>query len=433
MFDLKALNAVFEQLEEERGLPRQKLIEAVEASLASAYKKEYGKKGQMIHASFNPEDGSTKFWQTKKIVDTSLVIMPEEDESTLSPEDIRPRFNSEHHITLEDAKFLKKDAQIDEEIIFPLEDKTDFGRIAAQTAKQVIIQKIRETERGIVMEQYAEQEGKIVTGTVERMDRGEIIVNLGRTLASLPYNEQIHSERFHQGDRIHAFLFRVNPDSRDSFLQLSRSHPKFLAALFEQEVPEIQAGSVEIKAIAREPGERSKIAVHTNDESIDPIGAMVGQRGTRVSTVMGELHGEKIDIIEWSEDPVQFIADSLSPAEVFDVELDETNKRAVVSVDASQQSLAIGKGGQNVRLAARLTGWKIDIKSSGGESASFNTASNEVNETKESSDNDIDSNKSDITENLENIGDTDAVEETDENASSDTIETEDEATTNTEE
>ncbi len=363
MFDLKALNAVFDQLEEERGLPRQKLIEAVEAALASAYKKEYGKKGQQIHASFNPNDGSTTFWQTKKIVDQSLVIMPNENEEDLSLEDIRPRFNSEQHITLEDAKFLKKDAVVGEEIVFPLDDKTDFGRIAAQTAKQVIIQKIRETERNIVMEQYAGQEGKIVTGTVERMDRGEIVVNLGRTLASLPYNEQIHNERWHQGDRIMAYLFRVNPESRESFLQLSRSHPKFLVALFEQEVPEIQSGVIEIKAIAREPGERSKIAVYTTDESIDPIGSMVGQRGTRVSTVMGELHGEKIDIIEWSEDPVQFIADSLSPAEVFDVELNEEQKQAVVSVDDNQQSLAIGKGGQNVRLAARLTGWKIDIRS----------------------------------------------------------------------
>ena len=367
MFDLKVISAVFAQLEEERGIPRTKIIEAIEAALATAYKKEYGKKGQIVRCSFDPESGKTDFYQVKIVVDNSRVIMPEEDEDALPDTDDRIRFNSEHHIIIEDARLIKKGTELDEEIVFPLETKSDFGRIAAQTAKQVIIQKIREAEKESVLTEYGEREGEIISGTVERVERGNIYLNMGRAVAVLPYEEQIPGERYRQGERIRGYLFKVDDATRGVFLKVSRSHPKFLEALFRAEVPEINAGTVEIKAVAREAGSRSKVATFSNDAHIDPVGSLVGQRGVRVTTVMSEVGGEKIDIIEWSENPAQFIEDSLSPAKVISVELDETEHKATITVAEDQQSLAIGKGGQNVRLAAKLTGWKIDIKSAKGE------------------------------------------------------------------
>ncbi len=367
MFDLKAMSAVFAQLEEERGIPRTKIIEAIEAALATAYKKEYGKKGQIIRCSFDADSGKTDFYQVKIVVDESRVIMPEEDEDALADDDVRIRYNSEHHITKEDAKFIKKGAQVDEEVIFPLETKSDFGRIAAQTAKQVIIQKIREAEKESVISEYGERSGEIISGTVQRVERGNIYLDMGRAVAVLPYEEQIPGERYRQGERIRAYLFRVEDATKGVFLKVSRSHPKFLEELFRAEVPEINAGTVEIKAVAREAGSRSKVATFSNDSHIDPVGSLVGQRGVRVSTVMSELSGEKIDIIEWSENPIQFIEDALSPAKVINVDLSEEEHKATVAVSEDQQSLAIGKGGQNVRLAAKLTGWKIDIKSVQGE------------------------------------------------------------------
>ena len=367
MFDLKAMSAVFAQLEEERGIPRTKIIEAIEAALATAYKKEYGKKGQIIRCSFDADSGKTDFYQVKIVVDESRVIMPEEDEDALADDDVRIRYNSEHHITKEDAKFIKKGAQVDEEVIFPLETKSDFGRIAAQTAKQVIIQKIREAEKESVISEYGERSGEIISGTVQRVERGNIYLDMGRAVAVLPYEEQIPGERYRQGERIRAYLFRVEDATKGVFLKVSRSHPKFLEELFRAEVPEINAGTVEIKAVAREAGSRSKVATFSNDSHIDPVGSLVGQRGVRVSTVMSELSGEKIDIIEWSENPIQFIEDALSPAKVINVDLNDEEHKATVAVSEDQQSLAIGKGGQNVRLAAKLTGWKIDIKSVQGE------------------------------------------------------------------
>ena len=397
MFDLKAMNAVLAQLEEERGIPQAKIIEAIEAALATAYKKEYGKKGQIIRCSFDLDSGKTDFYQVKIVVDNSRVIMPEEDEDTLPENDERIRFNSEHHITTDDAKFIKKGAKVDEEVVFPLEIKTDFGRIAAQTAKQVIIQKIREAERESVVSEYGAREGEIISGTVQRVERGNIYLDMGRAVAVLPYEEQIPGERYRQGERIRAFLFRVEDATKGVFLKVSRSHPKFLEALFKTEVPEINTGTVEIKAVAREAGARSKVATFSNDSHIDPVGSLVGQRGVRVSTVMSELAGEKIDIIEWSEDPAQFIEDSLSPAKVVNVDLDEAEHKATVTVSEDQQSLAIGKGGQNVRLAAKLTGWKIDITSVKGE---------EVTETEgKSIDEEVDEIETNLSEEKEVIAD----------------------------
>jgi len=381
MFDLKVIHSVLEQLEEERGIPKEKIIEAIEMALATAYKKEYGKRGQIIRAKFDLNSGKTEFLQVKKVADESKVIFEEEGTEVERAEgDERVFYNPEHHILIEDAKKIKRDVALDEEIIFPLENKSDFGRIASQTAKQVIMQKIREAEKVSVLSEFGTHEGEIVSGTVQRLERGNIFVDMGRATGILPYEEQIPGERFAQGERIRAFLYRVEETPRGIFLRLSRSHPKFLEKLFEQEAPEIANGVVEIKAIAREAGFRSKIAAHSKDDHVDPVGSLVGQRGVRVSTVMSELGGEKIDIIEWSPDIKKFIEDALSPAKVLSVETNEDTKEARVQVSEEQQSLAIGRGGQNVRLAAKLTGWKIDIQSTKGENlaeASAETPSEE--------------------------------------------------------
>ncbi len=369
MFDLKVIHSVLQQLEEERGIPKEKMLEAIELALATAYKKEYGKKGQIIRSVFDQNTGKVEFYQVKVVVDESKVIMEDEidevDLKTIDQDSIKVRFNPEHHILIADAKKIKRDAKLDDEIVFPLEIKENYGRIAAQTAKQVIIQKIREAEKVSVMNEFGQKEGEIVSGTVQRIERGNIFIDMGRALGVISYEEQIPSEHYKQGERIRAYLCAVEETPKGILLKLSRSHPKFLAKLFEIEAPEIAQKVVEIKAIAREAGARSKIAVHSTDSHIDPIGSLVGQRGVRVSTVMSELGGEKIDIIEWREDPSKFIEESLSPAKIVDIELIKEENRAIVKVSEDQQSLAIGKGGQNVRLAAKLTGWKIDIQSVG--------------------------------------------------------------------
>jgi N utilization substance protein A len=372
MFDLKVISSVLTQLEEERGIPREKVLEAIEMALATAYKKEYGKKGQIVRAKFDLNTGATSFYQVKIVVDKSKVIMEDEDVSNEIREDgtvdERTHYNPEQHILVDDARKMKKDVNLDDEMIFPLETKDDYGRIAAQTAKQVIIQKIREAEKGSVLLEYAKRQGEILSGTVQRVERGTMFIDLGRTSGVLPYEEQIPSERYKQGERIRVYLAAVEESPKGVYLRLSRAHPKFLEKLFEVEAPEIASGIVSIKAVAREAGSRSKVAVMSNDSHIDPIGSLVGQRGARVNTVTSELGGEKIDIIEWSADPKEFIKEALSPAKIVSIELNQAEMKATVTVAEDQQSLAIGKGGQNVRLAAKLTGWKIDIISSGAPS-----------------------------------------------------------------
>ncbi|USN94727.1 MAG: transcription termination/antitermination protein NusA [Candidatus Nomurabacteria bacterium] len=367
MLDLKVLSSALEQLEEERKIPKEKILEAINQALAAAYKKEYGKKGQIVRANFDTETGEMTFEQVKIVVDESTVRILEEGEEDEvvegeEGEDVLPRYNEEHHIMLEDAKIIKADASLGDELVFPLETKTDFGRIAAQTAKQVIIQKIREAEKDAVHEEFGEREGEIVSGIVQKIDRGMVILDLGRATGIIPPEEQPNGEHYRRGDRLKAYLYEVEDGPRGINLRLSRTHPRFIERLFEIEVPEITAGTVEIKAIAREAGSRTKMAVYSEDEHIDPVGSCVGQKGIRVSTVMSELGNEKIDIIPWSEDMGRYIANSLSPAKVLDVEINEEEKQAFVEVTGDQLSLAIGKGGQNVRLAAKLTGWKIDIK-----------------------------------------------------------------------
>ncbi len=402
MFDLKVMNSVLGELEEERGIPREKVIEAIEAALATAYKKEYAKRGQIIRAKMDLNSGTTEFQQVKEVVDETTVRFVNEDEPDFAEAssgkeeyevDVEgnpiiplPRFNPEQHITLADAKSIKRDAKVGDELIFPLETKDDYGRIAAQTAKQVIIQKIREAEKVSVVAEFGKRQGEIVTGTVQRMERGNIFVDLGRATGILPYDEQIPGERYRQGERIRALLYQVEESTRGIYLRLSRANPQFLAKLFEMEAPEAANGVVVFKAIAREAGSRSKVAVASSDAHVDPVGSLVGQRGVRVSTVTSELGGEKIDIIEWSEDPKHFIEEALSPARITEVELDETEHKATIKVAEDQQSLAIGRGGQNVRLAAKLTGWRIDIQSTHGDKVAAEesgVASEEPGETEE--------------------------------------------------
>lgn len=359
MLDIKALKLALEQLESERRISRDRLVDAIEQSLAAAYKKEYGKKGQVIRAQIDLEAGTVNFEQVKTVVDDSLVRFEEEP---ASEEDEREHFNEEKHLLLDDARIMKSDAQIGDEIVFNLEPKDDFGRIAAQTAKQVIMQRIREAERTSIMDEFGGKEGDIISGYVQKIDRGNVYIDFNRAVGVLPANEQIPGERYARGARIRAYLYHVEESPRGITLRLSRTHPKFLEKLFALESPEVSSGVVEIKSIAREPGSRSKIAVWTEDQNIDPVGSCVGQKGVRVSTVMNELGGEKIDIIEWSPDTEEFVRKSLSPAKVLDLELNEEEHKATIEVTPDQLSLAIGKGGQNVRLAAKLTGWKIDIK-----------------------------------------------------------------------
>ncbi len=366
MFDLKVLNSALDQLAEERGIPKEKTIEAIEDALAAAYKKDYGKRGQIVRAHFDLASGKTDFYQVKIVVDESMLKSEDEGEAPADESDTKVNFNEEHHLMLEDARRIKKDAKTGDELVFPLEPKDDYGRIAAQTAKQVIIQKIREAEKTSVLEEYGKRTGEVVSGHVQRQERGNVFVDLGRATGLLYRMDQIPGEFYRQGERIRALLVAVEETPRGINLRLSRAHPQFVAKLFEVESPEIASGTVEIKAIAREAGSRTKIAVHSNDENIDPQGSVIGQRGVRVSTVISELGGEKIDVTEWSELPENFIANALSPGKVQSIELDEDLKEASVTVDEDQLSLVIGKGGQNVRLAAKLTGWRLDIVTPAG-------------------------------------------------------------------
>ncbi len=381
MIDLKTINAVLGEFED-RGISRATMIEAIESAMATAYKREYGKRGQVVHAKLDLNTGTISFEQVKTVVDDTTVRFPAPDEEPVArahehshsfhgeeeqlAEGELPRFDSEKHILLNDAKMIKRGASVGEEIIFPLEPQDDFGRIAAQTAKQVVIQKVREAEKLSMMEEFGEKKGQIVSGIVQRMERGAIFVDLGRTTGIIPYEEQIPGERYRMGERIRAYLYAVDEGFRGVYLRLSRAHPKFVVKLFEMEAPELAAGSIEVKALAREPGSRTKIALASKDPHVDPVGSLVGQRGVRVSTVMSELGGERIDIIEWNDDASSFIKEALSPATPLEVVLDEADHRATVTVAEDEQSLAIGRGGQNVRLAAKLTGWNIDIVSAGG-------------------------------------------------------------------
>jgi N utilization substance protein A len=368
MFEIKELTKALKQVAEEKGLEPAKVLEAIEASLAAAYKKEYRERGEVIKAELDLQTGDLNFWQVKAVVAPEEVRVVEEGEEEVAEaqsseeEQKLPRYNPERHIFLAAAKKIKKNVASGEELNFPLEQREDFGRIAAQIAKQTIIQKLRESERESILGEWRGKEGQIVSGIVQRFERGNVYIDLGRAIGVMFANESIPGEHYRPNERLRFFVMAVQEDTRLPGIILSRSHPKFVNKLFELEVPEIADGTVEIKAITREPGSRTKIAVSSNSEGVDPIGACVGQRGTRVMAVNNELGQEKIDIIEWSGEPQKFIANALSPAKVEAVEAFDRHE-ARVYVPEDQLSLAIGRGGQNVRMAAKLTGWRIDVRS----------------------------------------------------------------------
>ncbi|MFJ7735192.1 transcription termination factor NusA [Lysinibacillus sp. NPDC097287] len=328
-------------LEEQKGISRDVLIEAIEAALVTAYKRNFNQ-AQNVRVDLNLDKGSMRVFSRKDVVE--------------EVEDDRLQ------ISLEDAKAINPAYEL-EDIVEQEVTPRNFGRIAAQTAKQVVTQRVREAERGIIYEQYVDREDDIVTGVVERLDARNIYVGLGKVEAALPQNEQIQGETYNPHDRIKVYITKVERTTRGPQVIVSRTHPGLLRRLFEMEVPEIYEGIVEIKSIAREAGDRSKISVFAHNEEVDPVGSCVGAKGARVQTIVNELNGEKIDIVEWSEDPVVFVANALSPSKVLDVQVNEEEKSTTVVVPDYQLSLAIGKRGQNARLAAKLTGWKIDIKS----------------------------------------------------------------------
>ena len=366
--DLKALVQTVNQISEEKGIKPERVLEAIEGALASAYRREYDRRDLNIKAKLDPETGNVTFTQIKEVVDKKNVRILEESggaeiDEVESEEEKQPRYNPERHIFLEEAKKEKKDAEVGEEIEFPLsESGVDFGRIAAQTAKQVVLQKIREAERDSIIEEFKDKEGGIISGVVQRFERGNVYIDLGRTTGIMFSNESIPGEHYRTGERLRFYVLGVQSESRTPGIILSRAHPNFVSKLFELEIPEIADGVVEIKAISREPGSRTKVAVSSNVDGVDPVGSCVGQRGTRIMAITNELGQEKLDVIEWAEEIEEFIAQALNPAKVKVVEV-IGNREAKVLVADDQLSLAIGKGGQNVRLAAKLTGWKIDVRS----------------------------------------------------------------------
>jgi N utilization substance protein A len=335
----RELLSVIGQIEREKGIKGEKILQAVELAVQTAARKRYGA-GENIQVRLDPETGEIEVVSLKKIVESVT--------------------NPKAEIALEDALGIDPSAELGDEIgdLMPMED---FGRIAAQTAKQVIFQRVREAELETVYKEYSVRLGEIISGMILGQERRNYIVDLGKTEALLPVSEQIPREGFRRGDRLRAYLLEVKPSSRGPQLILSRACPEFVKKLFELEVPEVAEGIVQIRGVVREPGDRTKICVSSRDKAVDPVGACVGVKGVRVQAVVRELRGEKIDIITWTEDPRTFIGEALSPAVVEKVGITESEKSAIAVVADHQLSLAIGKKGQNVRLAAKLTGWKIDI------------------------------------------------------------------------
>ncbi len=371
------LMQAIQQICEEKNISYESIVETIEAALAVAYRKDFGEKNQNIKVTFDPKTAKALVFDVKTVVPDEKAEKTEAlkaelqkkkdegEEVELTEEQKEEWFNPKTEITLSEAKKIKKGMKVGEEIRTELFPPTAYGRMAAQTAKQVIIQRIREAERNTIFKEYKGREKEILNGTVQRVEGRMVFVDLGHATALLPPSEQIHHERYAPGQRLKVFLVSVNETPKGPEVIVSRSHPEMVQKIFSMEVPEIAAGTVEIKSVAREAGSRSKIAVSTNQKGIDPVGSCVGQRGSRVQTIISELGGEKIDIIKWEEDPIQFIISALSPAKVLKVQLNEQEKIALAEVREDQLSLAIGKGGQNVRLATKLTGWKIDLVGEG--------------------------------------------------------------------
>jgi N utilization substance protein A len=417
---LSQFHSAISQICEEKGLKKESVIMTIESALAAAYKKDYGKKGQIVVSHIDFDSGEAKFKQLKEVVDESVRNLEDLEKieidgddflsrAKLSKEEIEsrsaqfieeggdflPKFNNDKDVFLKDAKKIDKKVKLGDFLEVDLPSEGDYGRVASQTAKQVIIQKLREAERISMFEEYKSKEGEIINGSVHRIEGRNVYIDLGKSIGVLYPSEQIPREYYQIGQRIRVYIKRVNETTKGSGISLSRTSAGLVEKLFELEVPEIFTKVIEIKASAREAGNRTKIAVHSKDSDIDPIGSCVGQKGTRVQAVIEELGGERIDILEWSKKPEVFVARSLSPAKVIKVDLDEENGSAKVYVEKDQLSLAIGQKGQNVRLATKLTGWKISIegiesgesdekvKPSSASVSSENTADKEAMEDKE--------------------------------------------------
>jgi N utilization substance protein A len=342
MMMLSDLKRIIDQISRDKGIDRQLLVEALEEAVLSAAKKRYGLRRD-IEVKYNDEFGEVELFQFRKVVERV------EDEQT--------------EVSILEAMRLDPEVELGDELGSKMENVSDLGRIAAQSAKQVIIQKMKDAERDVIFDMYRDRKGEIVNGIVQRFERGNMIINLGRTDALLPKKEQMPRRSYRQGDRIRAYLMEVRQDVRDHQLILSRTCNEFLVKLFEMEVPEIAEGIVKIINACREPGSRAKIAVASSEPDVDPVGACVGMKGSRVQNVVQELQGEKIDIVPWSPDPAKYVSNALAPAQVSMVVVDEDKKTLLVVVPDDQLSLAIGRQGQNVRLASQLLSWRIDVKS----------------------------------------------------------------------
>lgn len=338
---LSAISAIAE----EKGISKEVILETIEAALAAAYRKDFGQKEQIIAATIDPKTEKTRIFVVHKIV--------KEVEDSVK------------EISLKEAKKIDKKAKIDGEIREEVFPPAEYGRVAAQTAKQVILQRLREAERDIIFKEYQEKVGQLIAGTVQRIEGDVVMVDIGKTSGILFPSEQSRSDKYYTGQRFKVYIVEVQSSGKDPQVIISRAHPEMIRKLFENEVPEITAGTVELKAIAREAGVRSKVAVYSSEEAIDPVGSLVGRRGVRVQSVMAEIGEEKIDIVLWDDDVKQFIINALAPAKIDEVELDKKTQTAKIKVAADQLSLTIGKSGQNVRLASKLTGWQIEVDKEG--------------------------------------------------------------------
>ncbi len=375
---VKAIQALCE----EKNLSFEVVMETIEAALAAAYRKDFGTKQQNIKVKFDPETAGVQMWDVKTVVEDieeevlekaqeELFARREkarEEDRELTEEEIAdlPHFNPKLEIMMKEAKEHDKKAKLGDVLEISLEIPHEFGRMAAQTAKQVIIQKIREAERNMVFDDFKEHEGKIIIGNIQRAEARKVLVDLGKVTGLLLSDGQVKTERYRPGAKMKFYVVSVAMSARGPEIILSRTHENLVREIFTQEIPEIAEGAIEIKGLARDPGYRSKVAVYTSDNSIDPIGSCIGQRGGRINTIIEELNGEKIDVIKYSDDATVYIANAMAPAKIGSVVLNEQEKFADVSVPSDQFSLAIGRGGQNVRLASTLTGWKINVKDEGG-------------------------------------------------------------------
>lgn len=440
------------QICEEKGIDKERVVESVEAALAAAYKKDYGKKGQIIVSKMDEKTGEVNFKQLCEVVNEKTRTIEEEyltdevheisKDAVKSEEVIErhqggyggqeeaeetalPRFNPERDVLIKDAQKLDETLTAGDFLEIPLETKDQYGRVASQTAKQVIVQRIREAERDSMYDEFKGKEGEVVSGSVQRVEMNKVYIDLGKAVGVLFPSEQIPSEQYRVGQRVRVYIDRVESDPKGPGVTLSRRHPNLLLKLFELEVPEIFSGTVEIKAIAREAGARSKIAVISNEEGIDPIGSCVGQKGTRVQAIIDEVNGEKIDIIEWNDDVEKLIASALSPAKVIKVDIKEEKKEAIAYVMKDQLSLAIGKKGQNVRLAAKLSGWRIDIETIDGEDdeqESVEEKDEKMKTKKETDETESDENKTETVEDGRVDEESDKKEEADDGEKSEGIE-----------